>query len=317
MPLRAIAIALLLLASISSAQEVKEAAGDDVRHSFIAFGQSTYRVDEAGKTTWSYPHATRDGFVLADGSTVLTLNKGKRYPGGAVVHIDTDGTESLIWKGTQAEINSAQPTPDGSFVLTEAGKNPRLLEVNAEGKVLLEFPLSCQNKNFHMESRMARKLEDGTFLVPHLLDFAVKQYDSSGKVLREIDTTVAGDAERKIHSWPFTAIRHSDSSTLVCCTNGNRVCDYDSNGQLIWELTNADLPGPWLQDPCGAQVLPNGNVVITSYAGGRKDPKAPKLIEVNRNKDVVWTYSDGKKVGIHHFQILTTNGQPLSGSARK
>ena len=149
------------------------------------------------------------------------------------------------------------------------------------------------------------------------MDFAVKQYDAKGNVLNEIDTTVEGDEKRSIHSWPFTAIRHGEGQTLVSCTNGNRVVDFDAAGKIVWQLTNEDLPGPWLQDPCGAQVLPNGNIVITSYAGGSKDPTAPKLIEVNRDKQVVWTYSDGRPVGIHHFQILDTNGQSIPGPALK
>ncbi len=132
-------------------------------------------------------------------------------------------------------------------------------------------------------------------------------------MLRLLDTSVPGDTNRSIHTWPFTAIRHGDSHTLVCCTNGNRVVDFDANGKVVWELTNDDLPGPWLQDPCGGQVLPNGNVVITSYAAAQKDPKAPKLIEVDKSKKVVWTYSDGQSIGIHHFQILATNGKPLPG----
>ena len=35
------------------------------------------------------------------------------------------------------------------------------------------------------------------------------------------------------------------------------------------------------------------------------------MFEVNRDKEVVWKYTDGKKVGVHHFQILTTNGEPI------
>jgi len=248
---------------------------------------------------------------------ILTLSKSQDYPGGAVVEIGTDGKETLIWKGLQAEVNSAHPTPEGTLVITEAGPEPRLLELDRDGKILVEFPLACQKPNHHMQTRMARKLPDGTYLAPHLLDFAVKQYDAGGKVLEELDTTVQGDEKRSIHTWPFTAIRHGDGHTLVCCTNGNRVVDFDASGKVVWQLTNDDLPSPWLQDPCGGQVLPNGNVVITSYAGGGKDPAAPKLIEVNRNKNVVWTYSDGQPTGIHHFQILDTNGQPIVGPAMK
>lgn len=292
------------------------AQAEETTHGFLACGQETYIVDGQGERTWSYPHSTRDGYVLPGGNIVLTLSKGKRYPGGAVVEVSSGG-ENLIWKGTQAEVNSAHPTGLGTYVITEAGAKPRLLEVDRYGDILVQFPLDCQQENFHLQTRMARKLQDGTYLVPHLLDFAVRHYDRDGKVLSSIDTTVEGDAKHSIHSWPFTAIRHGAGNTLVCCTNGNRVVDFDADGKNVWQLLNEDLPGAWLQDPCGGQVLPNGNVVITSYAGGRKDADAPKLIEVNRDKEVVWTYTDGLKHGIHHFQILDTNGVPLADSPLK
>lgn len=290
----------------------------EITHSFLACGQKTYIMEPDGKPSWTYPASTRDGYVLSDGTIILTLSKSKQYPGGAVVSVQPkDDKETLIWKGTQSEVNSAQPTADGSFVITEAGNNPRLLEINSQGDVVLEFPLACQKKNAHMQTRMARKLSDGTFLAPHLLDFAVFHYDSTGKVLGKLDTTVAGDPDHKIHTWPFTAIRHDAGRTLVCCTHGNRVVDFNAEGKIVWTLTNDDLPGDWLQDPCGAQVLPNGNIVITSYAAGHADPRAPKLFEVTPAKKVVWKYSDGKKAGIHHFQIVSSNGKQGDAPAMK
>lgn len=289
----------------------------EVTHSFLACGSKTYIMGVDGKPTWTYPASTRDGYVLDNGNVILTLSKSKAYRGGAVIEVTRDGKETLIWKGTQSEVNSAQPTEAGTFVITEAGTKPRLLEVTREGKVVREFPLACQVKNHHMQTRMARKLSDGTYLAPHLLNFAVFQYDADGKVIKKFDTTVPGDPQRKIHTWPFTAIRHGEGHTLVCCTNGNRVVDFDANGKIVWQLTNDDLPGNWLQDPCGGQVLPNGNIVITSYAGGRKDRHAPKLFEVTRDKKVVWKYSDGQRSGIHHFQIITTNGKRLEGNPMK
>ena len=290
----------------------------DIRHGFLATGSHTYICNGDGEKIWTWPGGTRDGYVLSGGRVILTVNKGGKFPGGGVVEVDRkSGRVHTIWKGTQSEVNSAHPTPDGTFVLTEAGPNPRLLEVDRDGNVKVEFPLACQKGNHHMQTRMARRLSNGSYIAPHLLDFAVKEYSQDGSVVREFDTTVKGDPQHKIHSWPFTAIRQENGHTLVNCTHGNRVVEFDANGEKVWQLTNEELPGPWLQDPCGAQVLPNGNIVITSYAGGRKDPSAPKLIEVTREKKVVWTYSDGQKHGIHHFQILTPEGEPLPGAPLK
>jgi hypothetical protein len=78
-----------------------------------------------------------------------------------------------------------------------------------------------------------------------------------------------------------------------------------------------DMPGLWLHALFGGQLLPNGNVVATRYAGDSKDSKARKLIDVNRGKQFVWTYSDGESTGIHHFQILGTNGLSILGPAMK
>ena len=302
-------IALLIFSTSAIAQETT--------HSFLACGKNTYVKKADGTKSWTYPAATRDGYVLGDGTIILTLSKSKRYKGGAVVKICPDKTETLLWKGTQSEVNSAQPTTDGNFVITEAGNKPRLLEISPDGEIVLEFPLACQKENHHMQTRMARKLSDGTYLVPHLLDFAVFHYDADGTILSKLDTTARGDSEHKIHTWPFTAIRHGEGQTLVCCTHGNRVVEFDRDGKIAWTLTNDDLPGDWLQDPCGAQVLPNGNIVVTSYAAGRADPHAPKLFEVTRDKKVVWKYTDGQQVGIHHFQVITTNGTKLPGPVLK
>lgn len=307
----------LLIAMLIVCSAHAPAAATELTHRFLVCGQNTSIIEPDGKASWTYPAATRDGYVLDDGTIILTLSKSKRYRGGAVVRIAPEGRESLIWKGTQSEVNSAQPTPDGTFVITEAGNQPRLLEVSRTGEVLNEFPLACQKQNHHMQTRMARKLADGTFLAPHLLDFAVYQYGKDGNVLTKLDTTVPGDLERTVHTWPFTAIRHGDGHTLVCCTHGNRVVDFDSEGKIVWTLTNRDLPGDWLHDPCGAQVLPNGNIVITSYAAGRSNRHAPKLFEVTPAKKVVWKYSDGQKAGIHHFQIIATNGESIRGPIRK
>jgi hypothetical protein len=41
------------------------------------------------------------------------------------------------------------------------------------------------------------------------------------------------------------------------------------------------------------------------------------MLEVTRDKKVVWTFEREKKGGIHEFQILETNGVPLEGAPMK
>jgi len=194
-------------------------------------------------------------------------------------------------------------------MLTEAGANPRLLEVDRAGKTVAEFPLQCQNTNAHMESRMARKLPNGDYLVPQLLDKVVREYTPEGKIVWEFKTP-----DDPKEAWPFTAIRLPNGNTLVDLTHSNMSVEVDPSGKVVWQLTNADLPTPLLKDPCGAQRLPNGNTVITSYGAG---DQTVKMLEVTPEKKVVWTFEREKKGGIHEFQILDTDGKPLEGAPLK
>ncbi len=305
---------LLSLLAVASAVFAAEPAPEKITHSFFIAGSETAILSNDGKPLWSYPAATRDGFVLPNGNLLLALSKSKAYPGGAVVEVTRDNRIVFEFKGTQSEVNTAQllpaqPPAQGNIMLTEAGAKPRLLEVTRDGKIAVEVALQCQNTNHHMESRMARKLANGNYLVPQLHDKVVREYTPEGKIVWEFKSP-----EEPKNSWPFTAIRLPDGNTLVTLTNGNTVVEVDASAKIVWQLTNADLPAPLLKDPCGAQRLPNGNTVITSYGAG--DQKV-KLLEVTRDKKVVWTFEREKKGGIHEFQILDTNGTPLDGAPMK
>ncbi|HEX4613909.1 MAG TPA: hypothetical protein VH092_37355, partial [Urbifossiella sp.] len=159
------------------------AAADPVKHAFLATGGETFITDEAGKAVWTYPHSTRDGWVLDGGNVLLALSKSKTYPGGAVAEVDRAGKTVFEFKGSQSEVNTVQPLAGGRVLLTEAGDKPRILEVDRTGKVLVEVPLQAQTKDHHLQTRMTRKLANGNYLVPQLLDRVVREYDPKGKVV--------------------------------------------------------------------------------------------------------------------------------------
>jgi len=272
-------------------------AVEPIKHAFFAAGNETFIVDETDKVTWKYPHSSRDGWVLDTGNVLLALTRNNTYPGGAVVEVDKDGKVMFEFKGSQAEVNTVQPLGDGRLLLTEAGDKPRILEVNREGKVLVEVPLQAQTKDHHLQTRMTRKLPNGNYLVPQLLDRVVREYDPKGKVVWEVKTP----------NMPFTAIRLPDGNTLIGCTLGNLVIEVDKDGKEVWRVTNDDLPGKPINDACGVQRLSNGNTVITSH---HATAGQVKLTEVTREKKIAWTYTDNRPSGIHHFQILDAKGKP-------
>ena len=276
-----------------------------IRHAILATGGETFLLGSDGATRWTYPGSTRDGWVLPDGHILLAVNRSGEYPGGAVVELDKSGKTVVVFKGSQDEVDTVQPLPGGRLMLTESGETPRVLEIDSKGKVLATVALQCQKADHHMQTRMARKLKNGNYLVPHAFDKVVKEYAPDGRVVWSVETP----------DWPFTAIRLPNGNTLIGCTRGNLVIEVNAEGKTVWKLTNDDLPSPLIKDACGVQRLPNGNTVVTSYGASGVDDT--KMIEVTPDKKLVWTLKSGRGHGIHTFQILDDRGLPIRGAALK
>lgn len=273
---------------------------------FLMLGGLTQIVDASGKASWKYPAVTRDGEVLPNGNLLLTLSKTKAYPGGAVVEVTRD--QKVVWeyKGTQTEVNTAVLLDNGNVMLTEAGDKPRLLEVARDGSIKVQIPLGCQITNHHMQSRMARKLPNGHYLVPQ--EKTVREYDAAGKVVWERKSP-----ESELDNRSFCCLRNAAGHTLISLTLGNHIIEVDESGKIVWELRDGDLPGVPVNRTTALSWLPNGNIVFSNYAA--RAPQA-KLVEITRDKKVVWSYTDTSNQGVHEFQLLDEAGKPLTGVLR-
>ena len=296
-----VSLLLLQAACVAETPVARQVSETGITHWIMGFGADTYMMSADGRTTWSYPLGTRDGWMLPNGNLLLTITRCSEYPGGAVLEVNRAGKTIFEYKGTQSEVDTSQALPHGVYLLTESGPKPRLLEVDSSGKILVEFPLQCQTENQHMETRMARKLKNGNYLVPHLIDKAVKEYTKEGKVVWVGNTP----------HWPFSALRQKNGNTLISCTHGNQLVELDKEGKTIWSLKNEDLPSALINDSCGMELLPNGHIVFTSYATQGADQV--KLIEIDKSKKVVWTLITNRPHGLHQFHIVDTNGKLTRG----
>lgn len=281
---------------------------EEIRHSFFIAGPTfTGIIDEDGKEIWdSGRPAARDGFVLPNGHVLIAWSDEIR---------EFTRDRKVVWSYRKSdankEIGTVERLDNGRTLVTELGAQPRLMEIEADGKIAVEFPLQPETDNAHMQTRMARKLPGGNYLVPHLLAFKVKEYTPAGKVVAELRTDLPELGGRPAENWPFTAIRLENGHTLVNLTHGNKTVEFDAAGKIVWQVSNADFPGKPFDDPCGAQRLPNGNTIICSYHA----QKGIRIFEVTRDKKIVWDYSGPHSA--HEVQILTTNGQPLPGRPMK
>ena len=278
-----------------------------ITHSFLVTGPKTCIVNEQSEVTWQINKASRDGYVLPNGNILIAFkNEVNEY----------DKDQNIVWtyklSKENKEIGTVQRLENGNTLVTELGKKPRLLEISPKGKITVEIALQPETDNAHMQTRMARKLPNGNYIVPHLLAFALKEYNPQGKVVNVIKTDLEELGGRKARNWPFTAILLENGNFLVNLTNGNKTVEITPQGKVVWKADNTTSEGKFA-DPCGGQQLDNGNRIIGSY--GQGNPSKARIFELDHDKKVVWEFFHPNIKG-HEVHIITTNGKAESGKLR-
>ena len=283
----------------------RQVSADGIEHSFLITGPNTILIGEHSEILWQTKENSRDGSVLSNGNILVAhMKHAREYTReGKVVW------EQKLSTPENGELERATRFADGSTMLVELGKKPQILEYDAKGKVIAQVPLQPETDNQHMQTRMVTKLPNGNYLAPHLLAFAVKEYDPKGNIVRTIRTDLEELGGKAKENWPFTAIRLENGNTLVNLTHGNKSVEFDKDGKVVWRVDNETHPGIFA-DPCGGQRLPNGNTIICSY--GQSDGEKPRIFEITPDKKVVWEFYH-PKVGAHEVHVLTTNGEPIKG----
>ena len=74
------------------------------------------------------------------------------------------------------------------------------------------------------------------------------------------------------------------------------------------------MPGISLKLMTGLHRLPNGNTVMSNWQGHGALRSGPQLIEVTRDKKVVWTFADHDTMKtISSVQVLDVAGDAVAG----
>ena len=257
-------------------------------------------VDPSGRVEWEAPlrYTAHDIQLLPNGNILV--------PTDNVTIVEMTPDKKVVWKHVSrpkepykgaVEIHAFQRLSDGLTMVAETG-NKRIIEVDAEDRIVKEIPLVVDKPNSHRDTRRARKLSNGHYLVCHELDGIVREYDESGKVVWSYKLDMAGRPPKPGHEGHgtevFNAIRKPDGNTLIAGGNNNRVIEVNSTGEIVWSIDKNELPGIELFWVTSLQLKPNGNLIFGNTHAG---PKNPQLIEVTRDKKVVWTFQDFKTFG--------------------
>ena len=294
-----IACLVFLAAAVAGAAEPPTAVQTGPGRRVIAADDSTRTlaaIAADGSVEWKMPcRQIHDLHLLPDGHLL--------YQDGWTRVVEVDADRKPVWQydakgnGNAArgvEVHAFQRLPDGSTMIVESGP-ARIIEVDRAGTIVREIPLTVDSSSTHSDTRNARKTAAGTYLVAHEKDGVVREYDVTGKVVWEFDVPLF-DRPRKGGHGPeafgdqvYSAVRLADGNTLVGTGNGHSVLEVNPAGEIVWQLGQHDLPGIVLAWVTQVWRLPNGN---TRFVNCHAGPDNPQIIEVDRDKNVVWTFRD-------------------------
>lgn len=275
-------------------------------------------IGKDGQVEWEVEcrHGSHDIHLLPSGNFLLHT--------GPTTIVEMTPQKEVVWKYVSQktpenkgglEVHAFQRLANGNTMIAESG-NRRIIEVNAKGEIVHQIPLVCDRPNAHRDTRMARQLPSGNYLVCHEMDGVVREYDRTGKVVWSYALDLGGRPAAPGHGPEghgkevFGAIRVPTGNTVIATGNGNRVIEVNPAGEIVWKIEQNELPGIQLAWVTTLQYLPNGNLVIGNCHAGKDNPQ---LIEVTRDKKVVWTFKDFKHFGngLAVSQVLDIEGEVI------
>ena len=256
-------------------------------------------VDAKGDVTWEMKWGgIHDIHILPNGN-ILT----QRMP-NKIVEIDRE-TKKVVWEydaansngnaGKRVEVHAIQPLDGGKIMIAESGAG-RIIEIDRDGKLHKEIKLKLNKPNAHSDTRLARRLDNGHYLVCHEADGFCREYAPDGEVVWEFEVPLFGKERKRGHGLGafgnqlFGAVRLENGNTLIATGNGHSVIEVTPEKEVVWKIDQDSFEGEGIQLAwvTTLEVLPNGNYVIGNCHAG---PENPLLIEIEpKTKKLVWRF---------------------------
>jgi len=238
----------------------------------------------ARASVWTEGTASR-GFGLADSGGLLTVTEAGD-PSLVAPYVATTAFDGV---SLEFEPRSVRVTPSGT-VLVSCGKHGTIVELSKDGRLLRQYT-SADIPGLERPFDAVALPDGGMLIVDRALiqgQGRVFRVDNSLKVTWQFGGTSGMGAGLVFD--PFTAESLPGGHTLIADSLGYRVIEVDdATGDIVWSYGTFRVSGPGpglLIRPHSAQRLANGNTLIC-------DSEAQRVIEVSRDKKIVWSYGTG------------------------
>ena len=268
---------------------------------YIGEGDNKMFLVNHGKIVWTYStgpgNEYDDVWMLSNGNILFTR---MQY----VAEITPE--KKVVWRydappGT--EIHTCQPIGIDEVLFILNGLPPKLMVVNikthaVEVEHMLPAISETDQRSVHGQFRRARYTAQGTYLMPFLEMNRVIEFDKNFKEIWSYDIPK-----------PWAAIRLKNGNTLITDESDVITREVNPKKETVWQVSKADIPNQyWYGNSQSATRLANGNTIICSRGG---DKQGPQLVEITRDKKVVWVLQDWQHFGpATAVQVLDEPGIP-------
>ncbi len=251
-----------------------------------SYGKNIVAICDAdGKVLWSHKtsgpkagHAGHHDIQLLDNGNILFHENWT-----TIIEMTLD--KKIVWtydsatmngnKGKRVDVHAFQRLPNGLTMIAESGVG-RIIEADKNGKIHTEVKLKSGGTQ---NTRMARKLDNGNYLVCAESPGVVTEYNAKSEVVWE----------HSIKTRVYGAIRLSNGNTLIASGGGASVVEVTRDGKIAWEIKdrvpNTAITLKWTTF---LTELGNGNFVVGNCHAGEK---SPQIFEITRDKKVVWQFN--------------------------
>jgi hypothetical protein len=251
-----------------------------------SYGKNVIAIcDAEGKVLWSHTtagpktgHAGHHDVQLLDNGNLL-------FHDNWITITEMSIDKKIVWtydsatmngnKGKRVEVHAFRRLANGLTMIAESGVG-RIIEVDKDGKIHAEIKLKAGGAQ---NTRMARKLDNGHYLVCAENPGVVTEYNAKGEVVWEypVKTRVYG------------AIRLKNGNTLIASGGGASVVEVTPDQKVVWEIKdtvpNSAITLKWTTF---LTELDNGNFIVGNCHAGEK---SPQIFEITRDRKVVWQFN--------------------------
>ncbi|UDQ96802.1 aryl-sulfate sulfotransferase [Lentisphaerota bacterium WC36G] len=281
-------------------QKVKNIYGDFDGYILATGKGATVLIDKNGKIVWSFKAGNNHDVWMLDNGNVL-------FADGSVKEVNPK-TNKVVWRYTPKYTKgggafACQRLKNGNTVVGENGTG-KVTEVDPKGNVVMSFGVKPYKKGSHHNMRMVRKTADGTYLVAMTKNKIYREYDAKGNVLweKKVDGPLA-----------FSIVKLPNGNYLTGQVTG--IVEYDKKGKVVWSYDpKKDTPEVKVGMICGINAMPNGNVAFGIYKIVQDQKNGAALMEITRDKKVVWRYIDTKyrPGAMMSLEVLDNKKKPVS-----